>query len=87
MQRLFQVANTGISQDNKKDREAGKGHNKGMALVYAIPLLECLERETGFEPATLCLGSKCATVAPLPLGVSAIIARSVGHVKRRNGGA
>ncbi len=26
-----------------------------------------LERETGFEPAALCLGSKCATIAPLPL--------------------
>src|SRR6266496_2656647 len=24
-----------------------------------------LERETGFEPATLCLGSRCATIAPL----------------------
>ena len=75
----------GISQDNKNDREAGKGHNKGMAYTNAIPILECLERETGFEPATLCLGSKCATVAPLPLGVRAIIASGVGHVKRRTG--
>ena|GEM_PF-6427673 len=25
-----------------------------------------LERETGFEPATHCLGSNCATTAPLP---------------------
>ncbi len=25
-----------------------------------------VERETGFEPAALCLGSRCATFAPLP---------------------
>ena len=25
-----------------------------------------VERETGFEPAALCLGSRCATIAPLP---------------------
>jgi hypothetical protein len=29
-----------------------------------------LERETGFEPATHCLGSNCATTAPLPRNTS-----------------
>ena len=29
-----------------------------------------LERETGFEPATHCLGSNCATTAPLPQNTS-----------------
>ena len=27
-----------------------------------------LERETGIEPATLCLGSRCSTTELLPLG-------------------
>ena len=30
------------------------------------PRSKALERETGFEPAALCLGSRCATIAPLP---------------------
>ena len=28
--------------------------------------IRVMERETGFEPATHCLGSNCATTAPLP---------------------
>ncbi len=27
-----------------------------------------MERETGLEPAALCLGSRCATIAPFPRG-------------------
>lgn|GEM_PF-2131815 len=32
-----------------------------------------MERETRFELATLCLGSRCATIAPLPL-IACIVA-------------
>jgi hypothetical protein len=27
-----------------------------------------MERKTGIEPATLCLGSRCSTAEPLPRG-------------------
>ena len=33
---------------------------------YRYHGMKALERETGFEPATHCLGSNCATTAPLP---------------------
>ena len=34
---------------------------------YAIVALQSrMERETGLEPAALCLGSRCATIAPFP---------------------
>ena len=35
-----------------------------------LPGMKALERETGFEPATHCLGSNCATTAPLPQNTS-----------------
>src|SRR5262249_43133051 len=40
-----------------------------------------LERETGFEPATHCLGSNCAATAPLPRA-HPIIPSYTGKVKR-----
>ena len=36
-----------------------------------------LERETGFEPATHCLGSNCATTAPLPRDPTSIRNRAL----------
>ena len=37
----------------------------------------------GFEPTTLCLGSRCATTALHPLSVSDIILESADKVKIR----
>ena len=37
-------------------------------------------RETRFELATLCLGSRCATIAPLP-PITSIVAGGWGAVK------
>ena len=41
-----------------------------------------LERETGFEPATDGLGSRCATTALLPLCAMWIIAWAARHVNQ-----
>src|SRR5690242_13909958 len=47
------------------------GHrDEFVETAQAVSDLGCCdsERETGFEPATHCLGSNCATTAPLPRG-------------------
>src|SRR3712207_3283627 len=47
--------------------EVQVGLDRGIGPHAAVSALFCLvERETGLEPAALCLGSKCATIAPLP---------------------
>ena len=47
-----------------RNRQLRKERETGLARDLQ---LEILERATGLEPATLCLGSKCATIAPRPL--------------------
>jgi hypothetical protein len=43
--------------------------------VVGLHLSSNLERETGLEPATLCLGSRCATIAPFPPDYAIIASR------------
>jgi hypothetical protein len=43
-------------------------HEPARQVVHPlVPAKSYLERETGIEPATLCLGSRCSTAELLPL--------------------
>jgi hypothetical protein len=54
------------------DYMVGSMNDKSHRVLGGIwlPAAVELERETGFEPAALCLGSRCATIAPLPRSVT-----------------